>query len=142
MKYVDEALVRLDNQGPKTVSIEELSVLEKLLKIDRSTAIVMALDFLLAGVDTTSGSAVTFLYFMAKNPEKQEKLRREILEKLPNKDSWLDADAMKNLPYLRACMKESSRIMPVVFSNMRSTGQDLVLKGYRIPKGVTQSLVH
>lgn len=30
----------------------ELSVLEKLLKIDRRVAIVMALDMLLAGVDT------------------------------------------------------------------------------------------
>lgn len=31
---------------------EELSVLEKLLKIDRNVAILMVLDMLMAGVDT------------------------------------------------------------------------------------------
>lgn len=42
---------------------------------------------------------------------------------------------MKSLPYLRACIKEAARINPVVLGGLRAAGQDLVLQGYRVPKG-------
>lgn len=41
---------------------------------------------------------------------------------------------MKNLPYLRACMKEGLRFMTPFSQNFRSTGRDTVLQGYQIPK--------
>lgn len=49
--YVDAAIERLNNNSSKASDHEE-SVLEKLLKIDRHAAIIMASDMLLAGVDT------------------------------------------------------------------------------------------
>ena len=39
------------------------------------------MDFIGAGVETTSGAAVFVLYALASNPDKQEKLRKEINEK-------------------------------------------------------------
>lgn len=63
-------------------------------------------------------------------------MRHEILSILPNKDSKLTKENMKSMPYLRACIKESARINPVVLGGVRSAGQNLVLKGYQIPKGV------
>lgn len=55
MKYVDQAVVRLDASTEKSHSnSDDRSILEKLLKIDRRIAIVMAFDMLLAGVDTVS----------------------------------------------------------------------------------------
>ena len=75
------------------------------------------------------------LNLLAQNPDKQQILRAEILEKLPTKDSTLTADAMKNMPYLRACIKESQRLQPVVLGNMRKLPKDIVLSGYLIPKG-------
>lgn len=42
---------------------------------------------------------------------------------------------MKHMPYLRACIKESFRLTPVVDSTFRGAGRDLVLQGYRIPEG-------
>ena len=56
-KYIDEALKRidLDSEGKFTSEEnKEKSVLEKLLKIDRKIAVVMALDMMMAGVDTVS----------------------------------------------------------------------------------------
>lgn len=53
------------------------------------------------------------MYSLAKNPDKQEKLRKEILKILPNKDSILTEENMKSMPYLRACIKEASRLNPV-----------------------------
>lgn len=85
---------------------------------------------------------MTVLFQLAKNPEKQEKLRKEIFEKLPNKDSEITAETLKNMPYLRACMKEAARKMPVVVGNVRAIGQDLVLQGYKVPKGTNVALVH
>lgn len=60
----------------------------------------------------------------------------EILEKLPNKDSQLTAQGMTNLPYLRACMKESNRLKPVAIGTARKTTQNLVICGYQLPKGI------
>lgn len=76
------------------------------------------------------------MYMLAKNPEKQEKLRQEIITKLPEKTSKLTPEMLKNVPYLRACLKEVARIKPIAPFNMRAAGQDLVIKGFRIPKGV------
>lgn len=50
MAKVDEAVIRLD-KNPSQDS-DSQSVLEKLLKVNRDVAVVMAFDMLLAGVDT------------------------------------------------------------------------------------------
>lgn len=76
---------------------------------------------------------LTLLYFLAKNPEKQAILRNEILEKLPAKNSPLTEEAMRNMPYLRACLKESQRMQPVVSSTLRKPDKDIVLGGYQVP---------
>lgn len=57
------------------------------------------------------------------------------MEKLPHKDSKLTSEAMKNMPYLRACMKEAQRMEAVILGTMRRVDRDLVLGGYQIPKG-------
>lgn len=154
MAKVDEAVIRLE-KNPST-STDTQSVLEKLLKIDRDVAIVMSFDMVLAGVDTvrkqksplnsvtvttqsnlqTTSAIVGILFCLAKYPEKQTKLREELRSILPKKDSPLTPDSMHNLPYLRACIKEGIRLFPPVGGNFRATGKDIVLQGYRIPKGV------
>lgn len=136
MSKVDEAIVRMEKNP--SASSDNQSVLEKLLKVDRHVAVVMALDMLLAGVDTTASGTIGILYCLAKNPDKQAKLREELRTVLPNKDSPLTPDNMRNLPYLRACIKESLRMYPPTAGNIRAAGKDLVLQGYQIPKGVSQ----
>ncbi|XP_061400831.1 probable cytochrome P450 12c1, mitochondrial, partial [Musca vetustissima] len=131
-KFVDETLQRIEARGGDHQ--EGRSVLEKLIKIDRRIAIIMAIDMLIAGVDTTSSVMAAVLLCMAKNPEKQEKLRQEILTNIGRTEKFT-MENMKNLPYLKACIKESLRTYPLVAGNMRTTGQDLCLSGYQVPKG-------
>lgn len=43
------------------------------------------------------------------------------------------------MPYMRAVLKEALRISPVLAGNARQTGRDIVLNGYRVPEGVSES---
>lgn len=72
---------------------------------------------------------------LAKNPEKQSKLREEVMKVLPHKDSEFDEVAFRNMPYLRACIKEALRFYPLGMGNARVSDQDMVLSGYQVPKG-------
>lgn len=51
ISYIDKSISDLEKKATGNSSGEE-SVLEKLLKIDKRVAIIMALDMLMAGVDT------------------------------------------------------------------------------------------
>ena len=55
------------------------------------------------------------LYFLAKNPDKQEKLRQEIISVVGPKGSKLTPEALRQLSYIRACTKESLRYEAVTF---------------------------
>ncbi|EDW48513.1 probable cytochrome P450 12b2, mitochondrial [Drosophila sechellia] len=110
-------------------------VLEQLLELNKKVAVTMVMDMLMAGIDTTSSACLTILYHLARNPSKQEKLRRELLHILPTpKDSLTDQNT-KNMPYLRACIKEGLRITSITPGNFRITPKDLVLSGYQVPRG-------
>ncbi|XP_017020150.1 probable cytochrome P450 12a5, mitochondrial [Drosophila kikkawai] len=143
LAYVEEAIQRLENEAKEGVvrPENEQSVLEKLLKVDKKVATVMAMDMLMAGVDTTSSTFTALLLCLAKNPEKQEKLREEVMKVLPEKDSEFTEASMKNVPYLRACIKESQRIYPLVVGNARGLSRDSVVSGYRVPAGTYVSMV-
>ena len=42
--------------------------------------LLLLTEFLTGGIDTTSNCAAFFLYALARNQDKQEKVRREIIE--------------------------------------------------------------
>lgn len=68
--------------------------------------------------------------------DKQEILRDEIRKILPDKSSSLTVENLENIPYLKACVKESIRIYPAGSGTARRTDHDLEIDGYKIPKGV------
>lgn len=74
------------------------------------------------------------LYALATNPEKQEILRKEIVGVLPDKGSPITDQTLLNLPYLRACMKEASRMRATVIGTARRLPVDTVIAGYQFPK--------
>ncbi|XP_070496647.1 cytochrome P450 CYP12A2-like [Chironomus tepperi] len=129
MNYIEETIEQTrDNQGDNANGI-----LQQLLKIDKNVAIIMAVDSMTAGVDTTASAITGILYCLAKNPEKQEKLREEILREFTTPE--LNVKSFANLPYLRACIKEGMRFYPPVSGTSRKTDFDLVFSNYFIPKG-------
>ncbi|KAF7360600.1 Cytochrome P450 monooxygenase [Mycena venus] len=70
-----------------------------------------ALTLLIAGSDTTSNSTCAIIYHLAKNPEKQAKLQKELDEQLGIEDELVaNSEQVKRLPYLDACINEGLRI--------------------------------
>lgn len=62
-KYVNEAIERIEEDkrnGVPEKADSEKSVLEKLVKVDKKIASVMAIDMLLAGVDTVSRNCQSY----------------------------------------------------------------------------------
>ncbi|CAG9800180.1 unnamed protein product [Chironomus riparius] len=137
--HVGKALDKYE-KNPSTT--EHQSILEKLLKIDRNVAEVMAVDMLGAGIDTTSSSAAAALYCLATNPDKQEILRDEIKKVLPSKDVRMNEKSLDSIPYMRAVVKEALRMFPIFNGNARALDHEIVLQGYQIPKGVDIMMVH
>lgn len=141
MQMVAETVKKIE-QEKFDKPVDQQSVLEKLLKIDKEVAVIMAFDTLIVGIDTTSLALQALLLLLAQNPDKQERLRQEIMTVMPSKDSPLTSENMKSLPYLRACMKEQHRLIPVVFGNARTPARDIVIQGYQIPKGTHMIMQH
>ena len=62
---------------------------------------------------------------------------KKIAKNLPP-DGVLTESALKRMSYVKACLKESFRMnFPLPFGTGRRLGEDVVLKGYLIPKGVS-----
>ncbi|XP_071941548.1 1,25-dihydroxyvitamin D(3) 24-hydroxylase, mitochondrial-like [Antedon mediterranea] len=89
-----------------------------------------------AAIDTTSYTLVWVLYFLAHNPECQQKLRDEILEVLPVSKKITKEDLAK-LVYTKMVIKESMRLVPVASSITRKLDSDIVLGGYLVPAKTT-----
>ena len=109
IKYIQETLDLLKNRPDDYDG--ELTILEELLTrgLSPKNAIVFVIDMLMAGIDTTSHTTSFLLYFLARNPDKQELLRKEVLQVVGPRGSPLTDSAINDLHYLKACIKESLR---------------------------------
>ena len=140
LKKASEQILRISKdkivEAQKEFSSKE-SILVKLIKRcgkDSNIPVAMALDALAGGIDTTGNSASFFLYHIAKNPEKQEKLFKEIFDTVGREGS-ICAKSLSKMRYLKACQKESQRLLPVTAGSSRQTQVDMCLGGYEVPVG-------
>lgn len=76
------------------------------------------------------------LYYLAKNPKVQNSLRQELRQSMPNKNSPVTKEMLRESPYLKAVIKETTRLAPISVGSLRTTAKDCILSGYQIPKGV------
>ena len=83
----------------------------------------------IAGFDTVSTSAAIMLYFLAKNPEYQERLYKEICEAVESSETpgQLDYASIMNLMYMDQFFQEALRMYPLIHLE-RSSATD-----YKLP---------
>lgn len=118
-----------DVDGGREVFFEFLLASDKLTEDDLLASVI---DLLFAGVDTTSNTMQWALYLLAKNPSKQANLHQEVASVLEQADQ-LDVHTLAQMPYLKACIRETLRLYPVLSTMNRKLSQDTVLGGYSIP---------
>ncbi|XP_060033924.1 cytochrome P450 27C1 isoform X3 [Erinaceus europaeus] len=82
-----------------------------------------------------------FMYLLARHPEVQQTVYQEIVKNLGERHVPTAADVPK-VPLVRALLKETLRLFPVLPGNGRVTQEDLVIGGYLIPKGTQLALCH
>ncbi|XP_007113403.1 1,25-dihydroxyvitamin D(3) 24-hydroxylase, mitochondrial isoform X1 [Physeter macrocephalus] len=93
----------------------------------------------LAAVETTANSLMWILYNLSRNPHVQQKLLKEIQSVLPE-NQMPRAEDLRNMPYLKACLKESMRLTPSVPFTTRTLDKAMVLGEYALPKGTVLML--
>ena len=131
-KHVENAKTRIAEKGVND-DTNEMSVLQKLIirnGPESTYPLVMAIDMIFAGMDTTGNTLGFLMYHLASNPEKQEILRQECQSLGPN----LEVKDLNELRYLKACIQETLRMTPVIPLMLRIIPNDLILHGYHIPK--------
>ena len=103
-------------------------------KLTKDDLLATVIDLLFAGVDTTSNTVQWVLYMMAKNPDKQDILRQEVLSVLGD-TTLATPTTLTQMPYLKAWVRETLRLYPALFVIPRRTAEDIILSGYLIPGG-------
>ena len=106
-------------------------------KLTKDDLLASVIDVLFAGVDTTSNTMQWVLYMMAKNPDKQDILRQEVLSVLGD-TTLATPTTLAQMPYLKAWVRETLRLYPVLCAIPRRPAEDLILSGYLIPAGTAQ----
>ncbi|RIB10426.1 cytochrome P450 [Gigaspora rosea] len=92
------------------------------------------MTLLLAGHGTTSTVLSWTLYFLAKNPDIQDQLRKEILNVFIDPNHFPSFEEIDQLKFLECVFKEALRITPPSPSYMRCNLKDEIMNGYVIPK--------
>jgi len=134
-KHLDTAMENLEDDS-KTL----LSKFVRSCGSNSKIPLIMGIDSLFAGIETTGGSAAFLMYHLAKNPDVQEKLYKEICETI-GCQGQLTETGLNNMKFTKAVQMESQRILPAVWGTSRIYDHDLVLRGYSIPRGTAVARV-
>lgn len=91
------------------------------------------LTLLIAGHETTGFTLAMALWLLAVNPEIQEKLRDELVQKLSG-DADIDPEELESCTYLEAVVNETLRLYPAAWIIGRRTVADEDFDGFLLKK--------
>ena len=113
----------------------EETTVEGVCRLTDDEIVAQSVIFLLAGYETSSSTLGFTLYYLAVNPDVQDKLRTEIQEALETNTNILLYEVAQNIEYLDCVIKESQRLCPSGAQANRECSEDYDLNGIHIPAG-------
>ncbi|RYO91664.1 hypothetical protein DL762_002102 [Monosporascus cannonballus] len=101
------------------------------------------MTFLAAGHETTATAMTWAVYLLARHPDVQSRLRREVREHLPSPaagaadpdSATVSSAEIDRLPYLNAVCSEVLRHFAPVPLTLREAGPGATIRGRRVPAG-------
>ncbi|XP_044043186.1 sterol 26-hydroxylase, mitochondrial isoform X2 [Siniperca chuatsi] len=111
-------------------------------KLTRAEVYISITELLLGGVDTTSNTLSWALYHLARDRPAQDRLYSEVNSVCPDRREPT-TDNLSGMPYLKAVIKETLRLYPVVPGNGRFISEnEVVVDNYWLPKKTQFHLCH
>ncbi|XP_060784839.1 sterol 26-hydroxylase, mitochondrial-like [Neoarius graeffei] len=139
-RKMEDIQMRLD--AGQDVAGEYLSYLLSNTNLSKKDVYGSIAELLLAGVDTTSNTMMWALYLLSRHPKTQDTLYQEVTS-VVNGDKIPTTEEINSMPYLKAVIKETLRMYPVVPINGRLlSGSDVVIGGLFFPKKTSFSINH
>lgn len=118
-------------------AVDSGGLLGQLARADLPTEEIAAhlLMLMWAAYDTTASATSWVLHVLARRPDWQDRLRRELRDQLAG--APITADNANQLVQMTWFLRETERMYPSVLFFPRVTVEDFELFGYRIPKGTS-----
>ncbi|XP_038571169.1 cytochrome P450 27C1 [Micropterus salmoides] len=111
-------------------------------KLTTAEVYISITELLLGGVDTTSNTLSWALYHLARDRPAQGRLYDEVNSVCPDRQEPT-TDNLSRMPYLKAVIKETLRLYPVVPGNGRFVSEnEVVVDKYWFPKKTQFHLCH
>ncbi|KAG9454530.1 hypothetical protein H6P81_007434 [Aristolochia fimbriata] len=138
---IDARIMKMTESGEERRNDFLRLLASKEKTISRANLKALILDLILAGVDTTAFALEWAMAELMQNPEIMEEAREEV-EQVVGLEKEVKESHLPRLSYLRAVLKETLRLRPVVPLMLpRTPSQPSTLGGYTIPIG-TRILVN
>ncbi|XP_051752538.1 sterol 26-hydroxylase, mitochondrial [Ctenopharyngodon idella] len=141
---IDKKVKQIHDQVERGEEVEGmyLTYLLSSNKLSLGEVYISLTELLLGGVDTTSNTLSWTLYHLARDTEAQNRLYNEITSVCPNKEQP-NTEHLTRMPYMKAVIKETLRMYPVVPGNGRLTvDSDIIVDNYWFPKKTQFHLCH
>ncbi|XP_067116323.1 sterol 26-hydroxylase, mitochondrial [Osmerus mordax] len=143
-RLIDRKVEQISAQVAAGKPVEGM-YLTHLLSCDKLTlpeVYISITELLLGGVDTTSNTLSWTLYHLAGDSSAQDRLYREVTSVCPGRQ-LPTSDDLTRMPYLKAVIKETLRLYPVVSGNGRlAVENDVVVDNFWFPKKTQFHLCH
>lgn len=106
------------------------------LEVNEELLLALCVLFFVAGYETSSSTLSFSLFELAKNPEAQEKVLKEVDAYLASRGS-VQYDCITELPFLDQCVDEALRLHPILPIISREVYEDYTLpNGTQLTKGL------